>query len=126
MKTSVKYLGHVIDARGLHTIQKKIEAVLKIPVPNNIHQLRSYLSLNNYYGKFITNMSEICNPFYELLKTDVRFKKMLSSSPVNFYIVNFHIVDFHIVDNMKVDNIKVYNIRVDNKSRQRKSRQYKS
>ena len=95
MKTSVEYLGHVIDASGLHTSQTKIEAVLKMPVPNNIHQLRSYLGLINYYGKFIKNMSEICSPFYELLKTDVRFswnkeceksfntiKKMLSSSPV--------------------------------------------
>ena len=31
--TSVEYLGHVIDATGLHPSPKKIEAVIHVPTP---------------------------------------------------------------------------------------------
>ena len=33
MKSSVEYLGHQIDALGLHSLQDKVEAVKKAPVP---------------------------------------------------------------------------------------------
>ena len=36
MKESVEYLGHRIDAEGLHATEDKLEAIAKAPVPRNI------------------------------------------------------------------------------------------
>ena len=61
MSTSVEYLGYKIDATGLHTTQKKIEAIQQAPNPENIQQLRSFLGLVHYYGKFIPNLRPSLN-----------------------------------------------------------------
>ena len=50
LQDSVEYLGHIIDAEGLHTSPKKVEAVLQAPKPTNQHQLRSFLGLLQYYS----------------------------------------------------------------------------
>ena len=48
-----KYIGHVITAEGLHPAEDKIRAILKAWSPRNVAQLRSFLGLVNYYGKFL-------------------------------------------------------------------------
>ncbi|KAJ8896331.1 hypothetical protein PR048_001675 [Dryococelus australis] len=53
---SVDYLGHIIDAEGTHPTRAKTESVLKMPVPANLKQLKSYVGLINFYGKFIPNI----------------------------------------------------------------------
>ena len=66
-KNSVQYLGHSVDAQGLHTLLSKVEAILKAPDPKNLQQLRSFLGLLNYYGKFIPNLPSIVYPLNHLL-----------------------------------------------------------
>ena len=52
LKDSVDYLGHHIDARGVHAAPSKVEAVMKAPSSRNVHELWSFLGMINYYGKF--------------------------------------------------------------------------
>ncbi|XP_061151222.1 uncharacterized protein K02A2.6-like [Syngnathus typhle] len=73
-KPSVEYLGHVIDAEGLHTAPSKVAAVVDAPPPQNISQLRSFLGLLNYYGRFISNLSSLLQPLHELLRRDKTWK----------------------------------------------------
>ena len=68
LKSSVEYLGHRIDAQGIHTLPSKLEAIQKAPQPENVTQLRSFLGLLNYYGKFIVNLSTLIHPLNDLLK----------------------------------------------------------
>ena len=56
-KDSVEYLGHCVDAQGLRTLPSKVEAILRAPDPENLQQLRLFLELLNYYGKFIPNLA---------------------------------------------------------------------
>ena len=51
--SSVTYLGHLIDAGGLHPIQEKLKAVKNAPKPKNATELKSYLGLLSYYSKFL-------------------------------------------------------------------------
>ena len=67
LKDSVEYLGHKIDADGLHTTTKKVKAVQQAPRPVNPQQLRSFLGLLQYYGKFIPNLSTLLSPLNALL-----------------------------------------------------------
>ena len=46
----------------------KIDAIVKAPEPTNVQELRSFLGLLNYYGKFIQNLSSILHPLNRLLR----------------------------------------------------------
>ncbi|XP_057673038.1 uncharacterized protein LOC130904346 [Corythoichthys intestinalis] len=70
---SVSYLGHVIDAEGIHPIQEKCEAIANVAMPTNTTELKSFLSLLSYYGKFIPNLSTIISPMTGLLQKDVKW-----------------------------------------------------
>lgn len=45
----IEYCGHIIDKNGLHKCKDKTDVVLKVPPPQNVTQLRSFLGLVNYY-----------------------------------------------------------------------------
>ena len=68
MAPSVIYLGHKIDAQGLHPIPEKVKAVQEAPKPNNVTELKSYLGLLSYYSKFLPNLSAVLAPLYKLLR----------------------------------------------------------
>ena len=55
-------------------MKQKTEAIEKAPIPTNTTELRSFLSLLNYYGKFIQNLSIIVKPMTALLQKDVKWK----------------------------------------------------
>lgn len=71
---SVSYLGHVVDAEGIHPMQEKCEAIAKAAVPTTVTELRSFLSLLSYYGKFIPNLSTLIAPMTGLLQKDVKWE----------------------------------------------------
>nr|XP_055061179.1 uncharacterized protein K02A2.6-like [Misgurnus anguillicaudatus] len=70
-QSSVSYLGHVIDSDGIHPMKEKTDAIKKAAIPENVTELRSFLALLNYYGKFIPNLSTIIKPMTELLHKDI-------------------------------------------------------
>ena len=74
MEPSVEYLGHRIDAKGVHTTSQKVEAILQAPAPQNPQQLRSFLGLLHYYGKFLPNLSTLLYPLNHLLKSNARWR----------------------------------------------------
>lgn len=95
MRKSVVYLGHCIDATGLHTTQSKVQAITQAPQPQNVQELRSFLGLLHYYGKFLPNLATVLHPLNDLLRNDSRWnwsqecttafesaKSLLVSAPV--------------------------------------------
>ncbi len=57
MAKSVSYLGYQIDSTGLHPLPDKVKAIQNAPTPRNATELRSYLGLLAYYGKFGHSLS---------------------------------------------------------------------
>ena len=95
MEDSVEYLGHRIDATGLHTTSSKVEAITQAPRPRNVQELRSFLGLLHYYGKFLPSLATLLQPLNSLLKAGHKWawtkecaqafeaaKKLLASAPV--------------------------------------------
>ena len=74
MQTSVTYLGHKIDASGIHASDDKVNTIQKAPTPTNVSELRSFLGLFNYYGKFVRNLSTLLHPLNQLLREDQPWK----------------------------------------------------
>lgn len=67
---SVTYLGHKIDSEGLHPVPEKVEAIVNASAPKNVTELRAFLALLTYYGKFMENLSTIIKPMTVLLQKD--------------------------------------------------------
>ena len=53
MLSKVEYLGHVIDASGLHPMQEKVKAIQEVTEPKNLVELLSFLGMINYYSCFL-------------------------------------------------------------------------
>ncbi|KAL5489261.1 hypothetical protein EMCRGX_G018331 [Ephydatia muelleri] len=73
LRESVEYLGHKVDASGLHPLSGKVEAIVQAPEPQNVLQLRSFLGLLNYYGKFIKNLATLLHLLNKLLQQNVNW-----------------------------------------------------
>lgn len=71
MSSSVDYLGHRIDATGLHPLPDKVQAIKDAPTPTSVQELKAYLGILTYYGKFLPNLSSTLHPLYTLLKKDI-------------------------------------------------------
>ena len=74
LKREAKYLGHKISGDGIKPLQNKVDAIKKAPIPKDVTELKSFLGILNFYGKFVKNMSSELHPRYELLQGDARFK----------------------------------------------------
>ena len=70
----IEYLGHVVNEAGLHPLPSKVEAITKAPIPVNAQQLRSFLGLVNYYGKFIPNLAIRLHSLNQLLQAHKKWK----------------------------------------------------
>ncbi|XP_058828320.1 uncharacterized protein K02A2.6-like [Topomyia yanbarensis] len=69
----IEYCGYLINKTGIHKVKRKITAIQNMPVPENKDQIRSFVGLVNYYGRFFPNLSSTLYPLNSLLKNDVRF-----------------------------------------------------
>ncbi|XP_046383928.1 uncharacterized protein K02A2.6-like [Ischnura elegans] len=72
-KSSIDYLGHTIDASGIRPTEGKLKAIMSCPAPENVHQLKSYLGMFNFYGKFIPMASTVLRPLHRLTEKGVPF-----------------------------------------------------
>ena len=74
MESSVEYLGHRVDQEGIHATTSKLQAISEAPAPRNVQELRSFLGLLNYYGRFIPNLSSLIHPLHKLLCKNAAWK----------------------------------------------------
>ena len=70
----MEYPGHQISAKGIQPTEDKVRAIKDALVPTNVTQLRSFVGLVNYYGKFLPNLSSILAPLYTLLQKGAQWK----------------------------------------------------
>ena len=73
-KSAVNYLGYKIDKEGLHPTGEKLRVIIDAPVPTNVAELRSWLGLINYYGRFQRSLASILDLLHELLRKDVTWQ----------------------------------------------------
>ncbi len=67
----VVYLGYRILPNGIMVHWAKVVVILEMPNPINVHTLRSFIGLCNYYRIYVQDFNIIAHPFYALLKKDV-------------------------------------------------------
>jgi len=73
--TQIEYVGHVIDAEGLHFSREKICEVADWMVPSSAKQLRSFLGLANYFRDHVRGFSPMDHPLRQVLNEYNRTKR---------------------------------------------------
>ena len=68
LKMGVIHLGLKIDAQGLHPVEENFHAVKRAPVPHNVIEFRSFLSMGQYNHSFLPDLATALAPLHELLK----------------------------------------------------------
>ncbi|KAK7093228.1 hypothetical protein V1264_007018 [Littorina saxatilis] len=93
-KTELKFLGHVISENGVRPDESKVEAIVKMKEPENVEELRRYLGMVNYLGRYVPHLSTVLQPLNSLLVKETawlwghaqvsaftRVKELLTSAP---------------------------------------------
>jgi hypothetical protein len=66
--TSVVYLGHKILPNGIVAHWSKVVSILEMPNPTDVHTLRSFIILCNYYKILSLRLQYYCSSFLCIVK----------------------------------------------------------
>lgn len=70
----INYLGYIIDKNGIRPSTENVDAILKYPLPRNIHEVHRFIGLASFFRRFIKDFSRIAKPLYDLLKKGAKFQ----------------------------------------------------
>ncbi len=70
----VKYLGFILGPVGISPNPSKVDALMSMPVPKTLKDVRSQLGGLSFYRRFIPKMSTILAPLSDLIGKNVKFE----------------------------------------------------
>ena len=70
----VSFFGHQWSAKGLSPDPKKIAAVKRMNLPQDVEMMRSFLRLVNYLNRFSPCLAELSEPLREICRQDAEFE----------------------------------------------------
>jgi hypothetical protein len=73
LQIKIIFLGHILTDKGKEVDPKKIQAIHDWPPPRNIHELRAFLGLANFYREYIYHYSHIAILLTHVLKKGVKY-----------------------------------------------------
>ena len=73
-QSQVRYLGHIVSAKGIATDPEKISAVGDWPPPHNLKQLQAFLGTVGYYRQYIPDFATIAKPLTAMTGKEVRWE----------------------------------------------------
>ena len=69
--TSGKLLGFMVSQRGIEVDLDKIKAIVEMKPPRTKKEIRGFLGRIQYIGRFIAQLTMMCEPIFKLLKKEV-------------------------------------------------------
>ncbi|MCP4393107.1 MAG: hypothetical protein GY804_02400, partial [Alphaproteobacteria bacterium] len=69
----VRFLGKIVDSRGVRLDTSTTDAILNMPAPNDKSQLRSFLGHTSYVSRHIPDLKSARAPLDNLIKLDAKF-----------------------------------------------------
>ncbi|UYV75158.1 hypothetical protein LAZ67_12002698 [Cordylochernes scorpioides] len=67
-RREVEFLGYVISTGGLKPGPRKIKAIEEFPEPKNVHDIRRFLGLTNFFRRFVKDFARKAEPLSRLQK----------------------------------------------------------
>lgn len=72
-KPEMLYLGYKVDRNGLHVDPTKVKAMLDLPTPTSVSEVRRIIGIFSWYRRFLPDFSSILAPITSLLKKNSKF-----------------------------------------------------
>jgi hypothetical protein len=73
-QNKLKYLGHVVSDKGIEADPDKVKAIVEMPEPKDVGELRTFLGMCSYYRKFIDHFSDRSHPLFKLTHLNETYK----------------------------------------------------
>ena len=67
---SLKYLGYIVDSKGIHPDPAKVAGISQFPTPEDVSGVRRFLGMFNQLAKFVPHVSDHTKPLRDLLVKD--------------------------------------------------------
>jgi Reverse transcriptase (RNA-dependent DNA polymerase) len=72
-KTTMEYLGLIIQEGKLSMDPVKLSGIRDWPTPTTVKQVRGFIGFANFYRRFIKKFSKLILPLNNLLRKDAKF-----------------------------------------------------
>ena len=76
--SSVKYLGHVVDASGITPLPSKVDDIKAMPKPTNKVELQHFLGCINFFHRFLPGIAATLAPLHSLTSSVSSQKSLLT------------------------------------------------
>ncbi len=63
----IEYLGYILNREGIKPQPKKMQAILTLNLPNNVHELRHFLGMVQYCRDMWARHSEMLAPLIDIV-----------------------------------------------------------
>ena len=63
----LEFLGHEVSVDGIHTSNRKTNAIQKIAIPDTTKKTHTFVGLASFYRKFIKDFAKIARPLYRAI-----------------------------------------------------------
>jgi len=73
-RDELRYLGHVINRRGIQTDPAKISAVADWPTPTTVRKIRQFIGMASWYRRFVKDFSKTSTPLTRLTGKNARWQ----------------------------------------------------
>ncbi|EGT58792.1 hypothetical protein CAEBREN_30988 [Caenorhabditis brenneri] len=98
VRKSIVFLGHQINEENYEPNKSNVSAIVNMPTPSNINELRRFIGMTGFFRRFVKDYSEIVQPLNKLTHKNTPFvwtkihqdavqklKTILTSKPVLCY-----------------------------------------
>lgn len=72
-RAELKYLGYLVNRSGLHVDPEKIKAILDIPTPKTVSEVRRMIGISSWYRRFVKDYGSLVAPLTNLLRKNRPF-----------------------------------------------------
>ena len=69
-KEEISFLGHIVSKDGVKPDPSKLDAIRQMEDPRDVPELRRWLGMVNYLGRFLPDLSTVLTPLNDLLHKD--------------------------------------------------------
>ena len=68
----LRFLGHIVSGDGIRMDPKKVSAILDLPEPTNVTEIKSFVGSASYYRRFIKDFSKITHNSPDQERCEIR------------------------------------------------------